>query len=143
MAISHETRLLFSASVLTQDPSREVRMGLRSITNPILKQQDGIMNQNILGIGIAYYCLLLFVIACYCLLLPSGLLKVRAKYSFCFLFPNFPNTKHLGPQCSGLSTCGRCSAGCTLDNYRGVVNADKCKSDRQSNRHSNRQSNRQ
>ena len=51
----------FSAfDVLTQDPSRKVREGLRSIPNPLkTAEKTCTLETNILGIGIAYYCLLL------------------------------------------------------------------------------------
>ena len=51
--------LLFDSHILTRDPSRKVREGLRSIINPLKTYCFPSMFLNILGIGIAYYCLLL------------------------------------------------------------------------------------
>ena len=48
----------FDFHILTQDPSRMVREGLWSILDPLKASFSPYIVLNILGIGIAYYCLL-------------------------------------------------------------------------------------
>ena len=48
----------FDSHILTRDPSRMVREGLRSIIDPLNKYVVHIVFKKVLGIGIANYCLL-------------------------------------------------------------------------------------